>query len=100
MTKQRNFILYLDVKFHDRCKCNRHKTRKTIVFINFKLDGTSHGNIEHKWEVICRVTADKKITWEYDGTEIPEKIMDEVISMFSEEEIIETIKNLPVSKKF
>ena len=98
MTKLTNFDLSLEVRFHERCKCNRHKTKKTRVYINVKItDADGNCVKENDWIVMCRLQNDGNITWEYD---VPEFIIDEVIKMYSDEEIINIFENLPVKKKF
>lgn len=98
MTKTTNFDLSLEVRFHERCKCNRHKTKKTRVYINAKITDFD-GNClkEDNWTVMCKLQIDGNVIWEYD---IPEFIIDEVMKMYSDEEVVEIFENLPVRKKF
>lgn len=98
MTKSTKIGLDLEVKFHDRCKCNRHKTKKTRVYVNAKLTDSSGNCIEeHDWIIMCRLKDDGSITWEHD---IPEVLIDEIIKMYPEEEVVKIFENLPVRKKF
>lgn len=97
-----NYNFSLEVKFHDRCKCNRHGSKKTRVYINTRLTHSDDGTCveEKNYIVLCRlrrIEEDVTIEWEHG---IPELVMDEVIKMYSEEDIIKIFEELPVRKKF